>query len=335
VSGINDLEAGTMRYGVIVVEDEKKILAYMKRKLGEFPEFEVRGCFDEPEDALEAFVRLQPDVAFLDVEMPRMTGLQLAEKLLRLKPDTRLVFLTAYEQYALEAFRVEAIDYLLKPVMSADIERVLHRLGKFPIPPKPVSRFPVRVFGTFEVEDRQGGVVKWPTKKAEELFAYLWVNKGRQLGKWSLIELLWPDLSEARGAHTLHTTVYRVKQALQQLPIPAVIERGNATYRLVAPAGTSDWEELHGLTGEPRLDVPSVERAVRLYTNYRQPLFGGRGYEWSVALDAVSDRLMEKMGGMLLDYYRMKTDEAGIRRILDARESRVPAYAEGSSFSCD
>lgn len=314
-----------MPYTVIIVEDEKKILSYMRRKLDEFPDLTVLGCFDQPEEALEAFPRLRPDVVFMDVEMPRMTGLQLAEQLLRQKADTRFVFLTAYEQYALEAFRVEALDYLLKPVMSEDVERVLHRLRKFDPKPQPTSRLPIRLLGTFEVEDCQGDIVKWPTKKTEELFAYLWVNKGRQLGKWSLIELLWPGLSEDRGAHSLHTTVYRVKQVLQQLPIEVSIERGNATYRLVSPERSSDWEELQWLSSAAQWTRQFADRALVLYTGARQPMFGDRGYEWGSALDASSERMMELLADKLHQYYRMEDDHTGMRLIQETREARERA----------
>ena len=308
-----------MAYSVMIVEDESKILAYMKKKLSAIDEFVICGGFDMPEEALKAFPQLNPDVVFLDVEMPRMTGLELAEHMLRLKPGTGIVFLTAYEQYALDAFRVEAIDYMLKPVTDEDIRRVVSRLRNRIVRPAVASE--VRCFGTFEVKDRQGEIVRWPTRKVEELFAYLWVNKNRQLSKWTLVELLWPDMPAEKGAQNLYTTVYRMKQALQQLAIAVTIERGNSTYRLVSDI-SSDLEELERLMGDPRLVGQQPERAMQLYASYRQPLFGDRGYYWSISLDATTGRLMEELGEALLRHCRTSGDTAGERRLVDTMEAR-------------
>jgi len=315
-----------MRYSVMIVEDEKKILSYMKNKLAGYAEFDVLGCYDDPEDALEAFEGLLPDVAFLDIQMPRMTGLALAERLLAIKPDVNIVFLTAFEQYALDAFRVEAIDYLLKPIRSDDIDRVLQRLQKKrPKPAKPSSepfKPLIRCLGTFEVAGPNGEPVKWPTKKTEELFACLWMNRGHSLGKWALVELLWPDVPEDRGVHNLYTSIYRVKQVLQQLPGAFVIERSNTMYRLLGPERISDLEELR-LLGAGQKEVEAYpERAEQLYLDYRAPLFGDRGYAWSVPADAAAERLLERLGDMLLEWCRKTGNDKLAERLRETMEAR-------------
>lgn len=314
-----------MRYSVMIVEDEKKILSYMKNKLATYAEFDVRGCYDDPEEALAAFGGLLPDVAFLDVQMPRMTGLALAERLLTIKPDVNIVFLTAFEQYALDAFRVEAIDYLLKPIRNDDIDRVLQRLNKKrPKPALPSQPFRplIRCFGTFEVAGPHGEPVKWPTKKTEELFAYMWMNRGHSLGKWALVELLWPDVTEDKGVHNLYTAIYRIKQVLQQLPDGFVIERSNTMYRLLGPERISDLEELRLLSADSKEVETHPERAELLYLNYRPPLFGDRGYAWSVAADAAAERLLERLGDMLLEWCRKTGNDELAQRVRETKEAR-------------
>ncbi|WP_135555096.1 LytR/AlgR family response regulator transcription factor [Paenibacillus cymbidii] len=118
-----------MAYSVMIVEDERRILRYIRNKLAGYAEFDVCGCFDDPEQALSAFGELQPEVAFLDIRMPRMTGVELAERLLVIKPDIRIVFMTAYEHSATESLRGRVIDSIFKPVVGEDIQRVIRLLG--------------------------------------------------------------------------------------------------------------------------------------------------------------------------------------------------------------
>lgn len=312
-----------MSYKTMLVEDEKKLLAFLKNKLEAFPEFIIQGSYHVPEEALAAFEKLLPDVVFLDIQLPRISGLALAEQLLRIRPSVKIVFLTAYEQYALDAFRVEAMDYIVKPIRTEDIDRVLQRLKKLlPLQTQPHSYSPViRCLGTFEVADRDGQTVKWPAKKAEELFAYLWAHRGHQVSKWTLVKLLWPEHLEDRSIHSLYTAVYRVKQVLQLLPVPVSVERAGEAYRLTAEERISDLEELLWLAEDPA-HVENAPHATDLYLNYRLPLFGGRGYEWSATVEAAAERAMHKLGRLLLDDTWRRNDRDQLRAVLDAVETR-------------
>lgn len=320
-----------MPYSVMVVEDEKKILAYLHKKLAAFAELDVLGAFDKPEEALAAFADLKPDAVFLDIEMPRMSGLELAGRLLGMRPDTRVVFMTAYEQYALDAFRVEAIDYVLKPVANEDIERIIQRLRKHGPPPRKAGEPLVRCFGEFVVGDESMEPVKWPTKKAEELFAYFLAYKGQRLSKWTLIELLWPDLPEEKGAQNLHTTVYRIKQEVGKLPFDIAIERDRETYRLLAPDRISDMEELQWLMSDERHIGREHERAAELFLRYRPNLFGDKDYQWSVAHDAAVDRTMKRLGEKLCRYYDQIGNLERSGEILAAMKRRQAEFDSLSS----
>ena len=89
---------------------------------------EIEGLASEPEVALSHLCSSRPDVLFLDVEMPGMSGFELLEKLG--DPQPLVVFTTAYDKYALDAFKVNSIDYLLKPVRSTDLARALAKLER-------------------------------------------------------------------------------------------------------------------------------------------------------------------------------------------------------------
>ena len=114
----------------IIVDDERPALEVLRLLLEKTGQIRVVGSFMSAAHALSEVQNLKPDVAFLDIEMPEMSGLELAEKMIEAGNDIEIVFVTAYEKYALEAFRVNAIDYILKPLSLDDISQTITRLKK-------------------------------------------------------------------------------------------------------------------------------------------------------------------------------------------------------------
>jgi DNA-binding LytR/AlgR family response regulator len=115
----------------VAVDDEPPALTRLRDLLAPDGEVELVAGYTDPAEALEGIAALRPDLAFLDIQMPGMTGLELAAALGDAAP--LVVFVTAYDQHALAAFEVHAFDYLLKPVEPARLRttlaRVKQRLG--------------------------------------------------------------------------------------------------------------------------------------------------------------------------------------------------------------
>jgi two-component system LytT family response regulator/two-component system response regulator LytT len=112
---------------VIVVDDEQLARDELCYQLGQMADVEVVGQAANGIEAVAAVERLVPDVAFLDVQMPGLSGFEVARQLLENDASPALVFVTAFDQHAIEAFRVEAVDYLLKPVEPAQLEQALQK----------------------------------------------------------------------------------------------------------------------------------------------------------------------------------------------------------------
>ncbi len=297
-------------YTAIIVEDEVHILNHMNKLLLAMEEFKVEGAFSTPEEALAAFPDILPEVAFLDIEMPRMSGIELARRLLVQKRDLRIIFTTAYGNYALDAFEVEAVDYLMKPIMKNSLRRVLGRLDKFTGIQKSqglqgeVNRdFPVRCFGCFEARDQQWQLIKWSTKKAEELFAYLLVNQGKHISKWELLEVFWRDVEEERGTNNLYNTIYRIKQVLKNFPLSPQIHKINEGYVLEARENLSDLGQLLRLRqNQDKADL-SMEAARTLFFSYAAPLFGNKDYIWSLPIQKNVAQEYGKLCSKLIRHY--------------------------------
>ncbi len=105
-----------MKIRVLIVDDEAHARARLRHSLRDEPDFEIIGECANGREALEAVRRNRPDLMFLDIQMPRLTGFDVCAQLgVDGLPPPFIIFCTAYDQYALKAFEVHAIDYLLKP----------------------------------------------------------------------------------------------------------------------------------------------------------------------------------------------------------------------------
>jgi two-component system LytT family response regulator len=120
-----------------VVDDERLAVQRLSQLLTETGRVVVAGSATDPEEALAALRDAAVDVVFLDIQMPGMTGLELVAQLDRHIP---VVFTTAYDRYALEAFAVNSIDYLLKPVEAERLEKAIDKLERFSISTPPDIR---------------------------------------------------------------------------------------------------------------------------------------------------------------------------------------------------
>src|SRR2546429_9933659 len=111
----------------VLVDDEQLAREELGYLLGQIGGVEVRGQAGNGIEALSTIERLKPDVVFLDVQMPGLTGFEVARRMLNARASPHIVFVTAYDQHAIEAFEVNAVDYLLKPVDQARLEVAVER----------------------------------------------------------------------------------------------------------------------------------------------------------------------------------------------------------------
>ena len=118
---------------VFIVDDEaparERLRTLLQDIAAQWPH-QLAGEADSPQAALDGITALKPDVALLDVQMPGMSGLELARHIGKLSHPPAIVFVTAHDQYALDAFDVEAVDYLLKPVRAARLAEALQRAAR-------------------------------------------------------------------------------------------------------------------------------------------------------------------------------------------------------------
>jgi two-component system, LytTR family, response regulator AlgR len=120
--------------GVLVVDDEQPARERLQRLVAELPGFSVTGACANGTDALALVGKLQPAVVLLDIRMPGMTGIEVARHLGALEEPPAIVFTTAYDEYALQAFESHAVGYLLKPVRRERLEDALKHASRLSSP---------------------------------------------------------------------------------------------------------------------------------------------------------------------------------------------------------
>src|ERR671934_531069 len=111
----------------VLVDDEQLARDELGYLLGQVEGVEVIGQAGNGVEALTTIDRLQPDLVFLDVQMPGLTGFEVARRMLDNQSSSHIIFVTAFDQHAIEAFEVNAVDYLLKPVDPARLEVAVQR----------------------------------------------------------------------------------------------------------------------------------------------------------------------------------------------------------------
>jgi two-component SAPR family response regulator len=217
---------------VILVDDELPLLNEIERLLTVYADLEIVGSYTDPLEALKEVEIKQPELAFLDIEMRTINGLELAERLLERNAKLDILFVTAYNQYAVEAFEINAIDYILKPIRPERLQKAVERIrSKRGIPQEP-EILRIQFFGKFGIYLGREAI-KWRRSKPRELLAYFLANVGIWLDKYKICDDLWPDSNPDQALRNLQTAVWAIRKCLRENGITvAAIVYANDSYFL-------------------------------------------------------------------------------------------------------
>ncbi|XOK62406.1 response regulator [Paenibacillus elgii] len=278
---------------IIIADDEALALFSLQKQLEKLNGGVIVGAYQNGTEAVEAVLREKPEAVFLDIDMPELSGLEAAEIIMSHLPETEIIFATAYEEYALKAFELAAIDYLLKPVSMQRLAKTLTRLSQAKAAKtepehlaarssKTKEQVTIRCFQTLEVDTGESGPVHWRTNKAQELFAYFVHLRDQPVRKDALLELFWPDIDPKKGYTQLYTTIYQIRKTANAVHPGIRIVSGDKGYRLELNGVGVDvvtWEE--GLQTAPPLSEHTLARHLQLLELYRGDYLEDCGYWWA------------------------------------------------------
>ncbi|SOB94141.1 response regulator receiver domain-containing protein [Ureibacillus xyleni] len=247
----------------VIVEDERLVANFLKMQLEQSNLVSVVGEFLKPSDALKEIPTIKPDVVFLDIEMPGMNGIELGTKLLNQYPEVEIVFVTAYNQYAVEAFKLNALHYILKPSDEEEVREAIQRVlrKKNLLKLNSDNSLKIELLGHIKVFQNNEEVrLRWTTVKVEELFSLMVLYRKTGIEKWQIIEKLWPNIEMKKAEQNLYTTIYRLKKTFLESGIQLTIENIKGKYTIELSNCTIDIEEQEDW--------------------HMEQLFGDRSYEW-------------------------------------------------------
>jgi DNA-binding LytR/AlgR family response regulator len=196
----------------IVAEDETLLREALVAQLAQtWPGLELLAACDDGASALEAIAEHQPDVAFLDIRMPGLTGLEVAAAAAEASPRTHIVFTTAYDQYAIDAFEHGAVDYLLKPIVPERLAATVQRLQ---------ARGEADAAAMAALVERLGPTLAQRRDDARDPLTWLTASAGRET-RLVLVD----DVAYFRASDKYTSVVTAEGEALLRTPIRELLER--------------------------------------------------------------------------------------------------------------
>ncbi len=273
-------------YRIVVVDDEKKALERFERLIKEEDRIRLLGTFTNPHEALDFIKTHKVDIVFADIEMPEISGLELADLIAEIDPSVDVVFVTAYSQYALQAFQVHAVGYLLKPIEVEDIKKQMHQIVKrrdlrSQEPQK--HKCVVQCLGQFLCYRNEREFVNWRTAKAEELLGFLLHYRGKPASKDKIMDTLWPDMDPQKASQNLHSNLHYVRDLMKSIGFEDIIVRNRENYRLNTDSIDCDMLQFMDLVemtskSEEVLEMKTLEGVDQLYQG---AYFEDKTYTWA------------------------------------------------------
>ena len=215
----------------IAVDDEELMLRALERAIHASPDIKEVVKFSNCERALE-YVKENPiDVAFLDINMRGMGGISLAEKIINLCLNSKIVFCTGYEEYAIPAFKIHASGYLMKPISAEDVQSEIDNIKGIRQKEKLLE---VKCFGNFEVYVK-GERLLFKRSRTKELFAFLVDRRGAGMTAKQICAVLFPDdTDDVKNTAYLRQLVMDLKNTLKTVGANAVFCHETPYYRVDA-----------------------------------------------------------------------------------------------------
>ena len=254
---------------VAIVDDEIHALERLKRVIEELENLSLCGLFEDSEDFLEYIKTNAVDVVFLDIEMPGKNGLEVALEILEINPSIEVVFVTAFNQYAVDAFEMNALDYIMKPLTAKRLQKTIERFQDMQKGQKTKGKPYIQCFGSFEIM-LSGIALSVASLKVKELLAFLIHNKGVPIGWEVIVDALWPDSDYQKGHSVFHTTIFRLRKWLQQNGLEQIIENKRNNYRIVISEIDCDLYVFE-----------KAENRIQMRQLYKGSYMGANGYQWA------------------------------------------------------
>lgn len=288
---------------IAAIDDEAHALERFERMVSEISEIQLCGLFETGGQLLHYLNEHPLDAVFLDIEMPGVNGLQLSEQIQGLNKNIEIIFVTAFNQYAVEAFEAQAMDYIMKPLTEERLGKTVRRLLKSArMVVRPGKPF-IQCIGSFEVL-LNGEVLTWKNSKAKEVLAFLVHKNGVPVNWEKIAAAVWPEYNSEKAQTNFHATTYLLRKRLAEAGLSQILESVRGNYRIVRDNVDCDVYQLDELLKKNQM---KIKEEFRLFEQLVQKGYmEASGYGWAYPKAAELDEICQKvMTGMI----KMKRNE--------------------------
>ncbi|WP_431028676.1 response regulator [Lysinibacillus sp. LZ02] len=323
---------------IILVDDEYLQLMRLRTLLEKMNThgIEIVGEYTDSLEVINQIGKLQPDVVFLDIIMPDIDGLALGEKISEIFPNVEIVFITGFDQYAIDAFNLHAIDYLLKPVQKTRLLKTINRLQQIigKNPKSIVQTKTIQLLGGLRMTSTDGKIqwMKWRTAKAKELFVYMLNHRDKMICRDILLELLWPESDIDKASKQLYTTIYTIRQTLKNYGVDGIKISSplfDSGYKLSLENVIIDVEEwVSKLKSLPPLQLDNIDKHERTFYSYTGDYLSGSDYIWAESERERLRRLWLHHAQQLSKFYIRHENYNAAVNIQERVQSFCPAEEE-------
>lgn len=309
---------------VILIDDEKAMHFIMNKLLAKITTIEVVGEFYDTASASLFVPQHEVDLAFVDINMPGESGLHFARRMAEEQPHLHIVFVTSNKDFALDAFDLFALDYIVKPVSLNRLEKTvnkaisINRNDDLGTQNRMSNQLSVYVLGGLEAHSKRNGNVKFISRKSAELFGYLLLHRGRMVSRNKITADVFDGMPLKNAETYLNTAVYQLRKSLEPHGYKHIVKSDNEGYGLeVAEIYIDSMEFEKQVTLIASIGTSNINKAIEIEQLYRGELFGEKAYFWSLndveRLSQLHSLFVKQLGEKLLH----ANDSRGAIRLLN------------------
>ncbi|MBO9610952.1 MAG: response regulator, partial [Paenibacillaceae bacterium] len=311
------------------------MLIILRRLLSQVEGVTISGSFMKGADALDWVRSEAVDIAFVDIQMAGEDGIELAKQMQAIRRKMKIVFVTSHKEYALDAFELGAVDYIVKPVilerLMQTIERVAGERGiSVTSEDDAANRLMVNGLGGMTAHSRHGDV-KWISGKSAELFAYLLMHRDKGVARNEILDDLFDGLTNRQTNIYLNTAVYQLRKTLKLHGLREAVVSLNDRYKLCTAAVDADFilfEDRMAAIGE--ITASNYQQACEIDKLYAGDLFGEK-YSWSIAekerLIILHTSFSKRLGKWLLGHGHTELAALVVNKLIARNEMDEEANA--------
>lgn len=268
---------------IVIIDDDNAARFIAEKMLAKIPGIKSVAAFSNSLEAEAYLSNNHVNIILIDIVIQEENGIRVAKYFRTLYPEVIIIFMTSHPEFALEAFDVYALDYMVKPISGERLKATIEKARSYiyGIVENQNTELFVYTLGGCNVKNADGKTIKFYSSKSEELLLYLLYHEGKIISKWKIIDDVFPDLALSSAEGYLKTTVYKLRKALLLNNVKELLIQSNGGYFIDHSKVYVDYLDLKNKLSMNHWERNSVEAAIEAEQLYQGELYSGKDYGWS------------------------------------------------------